>query len=71
MSALSAPAGHLPLEGKANDTKATLISKIAALLIFMRRTTPALPSEPVEPAKPLSQTIKGRCAPWAKFESRD
>ena len=28
----------------------------------MRRTTPALPSEPVEPAKPLSQTIKGRCA---------
>ena len=31
---LSAPAGHLPLEGKANDTKATLISKIAAFRSF-------------------------------------
>ena len=31
----------------------------AALLIFMRRTTPV---EPIEPAEPLSQTGKGRHA---------
>ena len=31
----------------------------AALLIFMRRTTPVEPSEPVEPAEPLSHAIKG------------
>ena len=36
-----------------------------ALLIFMRRTIPADPSEPVEPAPPLSQVIKRRHAPWA------
>ena len=40
----------------------------AALLIFMRRTTPVEPVEPVEPiepiepAEPFSQTIKGRPA---------
>ena len=46
--ALSAPSGHLPLEGKADDTRMALSHKtfghryylyIAALLIFMRRTT--------------------------------
>ena len=31
----------------------------------MRRTTPF---EPIEPAKPLSQTIKGCPAPWANPE---
>ena len=31
----------------------------------MRRTTPAAPSEPVEPTTPLSYAIKGRHAPWA------
>ena len=35
----------------------------AALLIFMRRTTPSEPSEPIEPAEPLSHVIKGRHAP--------
>ena len=45
----------------------------AALLIFMRRTTPVEPSEPIEPAEPLSLAIKGRVAPGLtlKFESRD
>ena len=37
----------------------------------MRRTTPAELFETVEPAPPLSHVIKGRHAPWAKFESRD
>ena len=40
----------------------------AALLIFMRRTTPVEPSEPVEPAPPLSHVIKGQHAPWATPE---
>mgnify|MGYP004698698419 CR=1 FL=1 len=31
----------------------------------MRRTTPALPIEPIEPAKTLSQIIKGQHAPGA------
>ena len=43
----------------------------AALLIFMRRTTPVEPSEPVEPAEPLSRAIKGRHAPWAHPVSLD
>ena len=47
-SALSAPTGHLPLEGKADDTRETCDQETfghrhylysAALLIFMRRTT--------------------------------
>ncbi len=37
----------------------------------MRRTTPADPSEPVELAPPLSQTIKGPRAPWSNPESRE
>ena len=36
--------------------------------IFMRRTTPALPSELVEPAEPLSHVIKGWHAPGANPE---
>ena len=40
----------------------------AALLFFMRRTTPFEPSEPVEPAEPLSHVIKGRAAPRANPE---
>ncbi len=43
----------------------------AALLIFMRCTTPVEPIEPIEPAEPLSHAIKGQHAPRAKFESRD
>ena len=44
----------------------------AALLIFMRRTTPVEPTEPVEPAEPaepaepLSNAIKGKHAPQAR-----
>ena len=82
---LSAPTGHLPLEGKADDTRETCDQETfghrhylysAALLIFMRRTTPVEPSEPIEPiepAEPLSLAIKGRVAPGLtlKFESRD
>ena len=42
----------------------------------VRRTTPALPIELIEPTGPLSQAIKGRYAQGAnpeplKFESRD
>ena len=35
----------------------------------MRRTTPAKPSEPVEPAPPLLQTIKGQHAPRANLRT--
>ena len=41
----------------------------AALLIFMRRTTPVEPIEPIEPiepAEPLSNAIKGKHAPPAR-----
>ncbi len=47
-SALSAPSGHLPLEGKADDTRKACYQETfwhrhylysAALLLFMRRTT--------------------------------
>ena len=34
----------------------------AALLIFMRRTSPFEPLEPIEPAPPLSNVIKGQHA---------
>lgn len=37
-------------------------------LMIMRRTTPAEPSETVEPAEPLSHAIKGRHALWANPE---
>ena len=60
-SALSAPAGHLPLEGKAGDTGETCHCKPSG-------TAPALPSEPVKPTSPLSQIIKGRHAPQANPE---
>ena len=36
----------------------------------MRRTFPALPVEPTEPAPPLSQTIEGQHAPRANPEPR-
>ena len=36
--------------------------------IIMRRTTPAEPSESVEPAEPLSHAIKGQHALWANPE---
>ena len=39
----------------------------AALLIIMRCTNTF---EPVEPAEPLSQIIKGQHAPWANPEPR-
>ena len=39
--------------------------KKAALLYFMRRTTPV---DPIEPAEPLSPAIKGRPAPRANPE---
>ena len=74
-------ARHLPRKG-ADDTRETCDQETfghrhylysAALLIFMRRTTPVEPSEPIEPAEPLSLAIKGRVAPGLtlKFESRD
>ena len=34
----------------------------------MRRTTPVLSTEPVEPASSLSFPIKGQHAPWANPE---
>ena len=40
----------------------------AALLIFMRRTSPFEPLEPIEPAPPLSNVIKGQHAPRAEPE---
>ena len=52
-----------------DDDGAKRYQNSAALLIFMRRTTPAEPSEPIEPAPPLSQTIKGQHPP--NLEGRD
>ena len=40
----------------------------AALLIFMRRTTPVEPLEPIEPAELLSNAIKGQHAHGANPE---
>ena len=48
-----------------SDNGAKRYQNSAALLIFMRRTTPV---EPLEPAEPLSHAIKGRYAPWANPE---
>ena len=45
------------------DLRASPYLYFAALLLFMRRTTPVEPVEPIEPAEPLSQTINGRYAP--------
>ena len=42
--------------GYARDNGAKRYQNFAALLIFMRRATPALP---IEPAEPLSNAIKG------------
>ena len=42
--------------GYARDDGAKRYQNFAALLIFMRRTTPA---RPIEPAEPLSNAIKG------------
>ena len=43
-----------------SDDGAKRYQNSAALLIFMRRTTPVEPIEPIEPAEPLSHAIKGR-----------
>ena len=75
MQPTSAPSGHLlPEEGGSSGIRASTIY----ILGTQRRTTPALPIEPTEPAPPLSHTIKGRPAPRAnpepinlKFESKD
>ena len=40
----------------------------AALLIFMRRTSPLKPLEPIEPTPPLSSAIKRRYAREANPE---
>ena len=70
-SALSAPSGHLPLEGKADDTREACYQETFGhrpiyaprrFHIFMRRTNPVEPFEPIEPAEPLSYTIKGQPA---------
>jgi len=45
--------------------------KLAALLIFMRRTDPFEPVEPTEPAEPLSHKIKGRYVPRATSEPNE
>ena len=54
--------------GYARDDGAKRYQNFAALLIFMRYTTPALP---IEPDEPLSRTIKGQHATRAKVESSD
>ena len=71
--ALSAPAGHLPLEGKADDTRIPYILKLRGASQFLCAAPPPVeplepleplePIEPIEPAPPLSQTIKGQYAP--------
>ena len=59
----------IKIEGYArNDDGAKRYQNSAALLIFMRRTTPVEPSEPVEPAEPLSNGIKGQHAQGANPE---
>ena len=51
-----------------NDDSAKHYQNSAALHYYLRRTNPF---EPVEPAEPLSFTIKGWRVLEAKFESRD
>ena len=61
------PAGNL----LSRNLRASTYLYSAALLIFMRRTTPALPTdpmEPIEPAPPLSSPIKGQHVPGAAPE---
>ena len=56
----------IKIEGYArNDDAREALSNSAALLIIMRCTNTF---EPVEPAEPLSQIIKGQHAPWANPE---
>ena len=50
-SALSAPSGHLPLEGKADDTRIPS-SNMAA----KPHPSPVEPTEPFEPAKPVGMS---------------
>ena len=58
----------IKIEGYArNDDSAKRYQNSAALLIIMRCTNTF---EPVEPAEPLSQIIKGQHAPWANPEPR-
>ena len=79
-SALSAPSGHLPLEGKADDTREACYQETFGhrpiyaprrFHIFMRRTNPVEPFEPIEPAEPLSSPIKGQHAPWANLKPKE
>ena len=51
-----------------NDDSAKHYQNSAALHYYLRRTTLVEPSEPIEPAEPLSHVIKWQHAPWANPE---
>ena len=66
--ALSAPPGHLPLEGKADDTSIAAVHKtFGHRLIYIcgEAATTTLNPEPMEPAEFVSPCIHGRGEPAA------